>query len=36
RAYILHDGQVLTEGSPHEIVAHDEVKRVYLGEKFSL
>lgn len=36
RAYILHDGQVLTEGTPREIVANDEVKRVYLGEKFSL
>ncbi|NBX66298.1 MAG: LPS export ABC transporter ATP-binding protein [Proteobacteria bacterium] len=36
RAYILHDGQVLTEGTPREIVANDDVKRVYLGEKFSL
>ncbi len=36
RAYILHDGQVLTEGSPRDIVGNDEVKRVYLGEKFSL
>ncbi len=36
RAYILHDGQVLMEGRPHEIVAHEGVRRVYLGEKFSL
>lgn len=36
RAYILHDGQVLTEGTPREIVTNDDVKRVYLGEKFSL
>ena len=36
RAYILHDGQVLTEGTPRDIVANDDVKRVYLGEKFSL
>ena len=36
RAYILHDGQVLMEGLPHEIVAHEGVRRVYLGEKFSL
>jgi len=36
RAYILHDGQVLTEGKPAEIVANEAVKRVYLGEKFSL
>ncbi len=36
RAYILHDGQVLMEGRPQEIVAHEGVRRVYLGEKFSL
>jgi lipopolysaccharide export system ATP-binding protein len=36
RAYILHDGQVLMEGLPHDIVAHEGVRRVYLGEKFSL
>lgn len=34
RAYILHDGQVLTEGTPREIVANEDVKRVYLGENF--
>jgi lipopolysaccharide export system ATP-binding protein len=36
RAYILHEGRVLTEGRPDEIVAHDDVRRVYLGERFSL
>jgi lipopolysaccharide export system ATP-binding protein len=36
RAYILHDGQVLMEGVPEEVVAHQDVRRVYLGEKFSL
>ncbi|MBP0492536.1 LPS export ABC transporter ATP-binding protein [Roseomonas sp. SG15] len=36
RAYILHDGQVLMEGEPEEIVANEAVRRVYLGEKFSL
>ncbi|HET9149032.1 MAG TPA: LPS export ABC transporter ATP-binding protein [Alphaproteobacteria bacterium] len=36
RAYILHDGQVLMEGSPSDIVAHEDVRRVYLGERFSL
>ncbi|WP_307140266.1 LPS export ABC transporter ATP-binding protein [Pseudoroseomonas cervicalis] len=36
RAYILHDGQVLMEGSPQDIVAHEGVRRVYLGERFSL
>jgi lipopolysaccharide export system ATP-binding protein len=36
RAYILHDGQLLMEGVPDEVVAHQDVRRVYLGEKFSL
>lgn len=36
RAYIMHDGVVLMEGTPKEIVYDDEVRRVYLGERFSL
>jgi lipopolysaccharide export system ATP-binding protein len=36
RAYILHEGSVLMEGRPSEIVAHEGVRRVYLGERFSL
>ncbi len=36
RAYILHDGMVLMHGAPEEIVDHAEVRRVYLGERFSL
>jgi len=36
RAYILHDGRVLREGVPGEIVADQNVRRVYLGERFSL
>ena len=36
RAYILHEGQVLMEGAPDEIVAHEGVRRVYLGDRFSL
>ncbi|MGE4062571.1 MAG: LPS export ABC transporter ATP-binding protein [Rhodospirillaceae bacterium] len=36
RAYILHEGTVLMEGRPSEIVAHEGVRRVYLGERFSL
>jgi lipopolysaccharide export system ATP-binding protein len=34
RAYIIHSGHVLTEGSPEEIVAHPDVRRFYLGEDF--
>jgi lipopolysaccharide export system ATP-binding protein len=36
RAYILHDGVVLKEGTPAEIVGDRDVRRVYLGERFSL
>ena len=36
RAYILHEGRVLMEGPPTEIVANTDVRRVYLGERFSL
>lgn len=36
RAYILYDAQVLMEGKPSEVVAHEDVRRVYLGERFSL
>lgn len=36
RAYILHDGMVLMEGEPGDIVAHRDVRRFYLGERFSL
>ena len=36
RAYIMHDGKVLMEGHPREVVAHADVRRVYLGERFSL
>lgn len=36
RAYILHDGRVLMEGTPQDIVSHDDVRKVYLGEGFSL
>ena len=36
RAYILHDGKVLTEGTPTEIIENPDVRRVYLGEGFSL
>src|SRR5919198_7127 len=36
RAYILHEGRVLMEGKPAEIVTNDDVRRVYLGDRFSL
>ncbi len=36
RAYILHDGRVLMDGAPSDVVAHEDVRKVYLGERFSL
>jgi lipopolysaccharide export system ATP-binding protein len=36
RAYIIHEGRVLMEGTPAQIVAHEDVRRVYLGDTFSL
>jgi lipopolysaccharide export system ATP-binding protein len=35
RAYIIYDGQVLTQGKPEEIIANDDVRRVYLGDMFG-
>ena len=35
RAYILHDGRMIMEGTPDEIVANADVRRVYLGEGFG-
>ena len=36
RAYILNSGQVIAEGKAEELVNNEEVRRVYLGETFSL
>ena len=36
RAYIIHSGQVLTEGSPDAIVANPDVRRFYLGQDFRM
>lgn len=35
RAYIIHNGTVLMEGTPNHIVQNEEVRRVYLGENFQ-
>src|SRR6202163_4684168 len=34
RAYIVYAGEILTEGSPDEIVNNPDVRRLYLGEEF--
>ncbi|MBN8830372.1 MAG: ATP-binding cassette domain-containing protein, partial [Sphingomonadales bacterium] len=36
RACIIYDGKVLFAGSPEELVSNAEVRRLYLGESFSL
>ena len=36
RAYIIHQGRVMTEGTPEQILSHDEVRSVYLGSEFRL
>ena len=36
RAYIIHDGTLLMEGTPDEVVQHSGVRQVYLGERFSI
>ena len=35
RAYVIADGQVLTQGKPEEIIANEDVRRVYLGDMFA-
>lgn len=36
RAYIVESGRLLAEGKPDDILANEEVKKVYLGENFRL
>jgi lipopolysaccharide export system ATP-binding protein len=35
KAVIIHEGKVLIEGTPKEIVGNKDVRKVYLGEKFN-
>ncbi len=36
RAYIIHQGIVIEEGTPEQVVANDKVKQIYVGKDFSL
>jgi lipopolysaccharide export system ATP-binding protein len=36
RAFIISEGSVLAEGTPHAIVDNAEVRKVYLGENFRM
>ncbi len=35
-AYLLFDGSIFMDGSPEEIASNPEVRKMYLGEKFTL
>lgn len=36
RAYIINDGKIIKSGTPDLVISDKDVRRVYLGEKFSL
>jgi lipopolysaccharide export system ATP-binding protein len=36
RAYVMHEGFLLMEGPPQDVVTHESVRRIYLGEGFRL
>ena len=36
RAYVMHSGKVLTQGSAEEIISHPKVKEIYLGHDFQI
>lgn len=36
RAYVLKEGGMLAQGKPEEIISNPDVKRVYLGQDFSM
>jgi len=36
RAYIIHDGMVLTHGTANEVINNEDVRRVYLGDQFKI
>lgn len=35
RASVIHGGRVLFEGAPDDVIANDDVRRVYLGETYN-
>jgi lipopolysaccharide export system ATP-binding protein len=36
RAYIIDDGRIFRHGKPEQLASDPEVRKVYLGESFSL
>ena len=35
RAYIINEGEIISSGSPHQIIQDEKVKQIYLGDQFS-
>jgi len=36
RAYIIYNGEILLEGTSHELINSEEARKIYLGERFRL
>ncbi|MDR0826333.1 MAG: LPS export ABC transporter ATP-binding protein [Desulfovibrio sp.] len=36
RAYLMHEGQIIVQGTPEDLVNDPKARRVYLGESFSM
>lgn len=36
RAYVVHDGKILAEGTAEQLLNNEQVREVYLGDEFSL
>jgi len=36
RAYLMNAGEILVQGTPDDIIAHPDARRLYLGERFSM
>ena len=36
KAYIMHEGKIIMHGKPNEIIEDENVRRVYLGQRFNL
>ena len=35
RAFVMFDGRVLFDGTPEDVLNNEDVKRVYLGDRFA-
>ncbi|MCX8081899.1 MAG: LPS export ABC transporter ATP-binding protein [bacterium] len=36
RAYLIHKGEILIEGTPEQILSHPDSRKIYFGEKFEI